>query len=120
MNQVDLNRLVWLAAGAGSKGVAAGLVGGIAPQTGITPDIATAFVGFWLAQQPGERIGPFGEGMLISSVGQMVRQPIEKLIGGFLKPTPAAAATPPANKTANQGSPDENVDAYLDATYQIK
>jgi len=61
-NPVDLNRLMWLGAGAGSKGVLAGMVSGMAPQAGITPDIAAAFIGFFIAQQGGDRLGVFGEG----------------------------------------------------------
>ncbi len=82
-NSLDLNRLMWLALGAGSKGVIGGMVSGFVPGAGITPDIATAFVGFFVAQQGGQRIGTFGEGMLIASIGQIVRQPIEDLFSKF-------------------------------------
>ena len=80
-NPIDLNRLMWLALGAGSKGVIGGMVSGFVPGAGITPDIATAFIGFFVAQQGGERVGTFGEGMLIASIGQIVRQPLEDLFG---------------------------------------
>ncbi len=83
MNPIDLNRLMWLALGAGSKGVIGGMVSGFVPGAGITPDIATAFVGFFIAQQGGQRVGTFGEGMLIASIGQIVRQPIEDLFSKF-------------------------------------
>ena len=121
-NPVDLNRLMWLGAGAGSKGIVAGMVSGMAPQAGITPDIAAAFIGFWLAQQGGSRMGPFGEGMLIAAIGQLVRQPIEGIFGqigkGGKTPTPETAAV--ATKTAsNQGSPEESEEAYLAAKYGI-
>ncbi|MBA7606160.1 hypothetical protein ES703_13300 [subsurface metagenome] len=125
-NPIDLNRLGWLAAGAGSKGVAAGMVSGMAPQVGITPDIAAAFIGFFIAQQGGARMGPFGEGMLIAAVGQLVRQPIEGIFGQIGKggTTPAtaeaaAAKTAAAKAASNQGSPDESIDAYLAAKYGI-
>ncbi|MBA7606699.1 hypothetical protein ES703_13849 [subsurface metagenome] len=119
-NPIDLNRLMWLGAGAGSKGVFAGMVSGFAPQAGITPDIAAAFIGFFIAQQGGERMGPFGEGMLIAAIGQLVRQPIEGIFGqigkGGTTPTPEAAAT----KTAgNQGNPEQSEEAYLAAKYGI-
>ena len=121
-NPVDLNRLMWLGAGAGSKGIVAGMVSGMAPQAGITPDIAAAFIGFWLAQQGGSRMGSFGEGMLIAAIGQLVRQPIEGIFGqigkGGKTPTPETAAV--ATKTAsNQGSPEESEEAYLAAKYGI-
>ncbi|MBA7523180.1 hypothetical protein ES705_16526 [subsurface metagenome] len=119
-NPIDLNRLGWLAAGAGSKGVAAGMVSGMAPQAGITPDIAAAFIGFFIAQQGGARMGPFGEGMLIAAIGQLVRQPIEGIFGqigkGGKTPTPEAAA---AKTASNQGSPEESQEAYLTAKYGI-
>jgi len=122
-NPIDINRLGWLAAGAGSKGIAAGVVSGMAPQVGITPDIAAAFIGFFIAQQGGARMGPFGEGMLIAAVGQLVRQPIEGIFGqigkgGNTKTTEAAAAAA-AKTTTNQGSPDESEEAYLAAKYGI-
>ncbi len=119
-NPVDLNRLMWLGAGAGSKGIVAGMVSGLAPQAGITPDIAAAAIGFWLAQQGGGRMGSFGEGMLIAAIGQLVRQPIEGIFGQIGKqaptPTPEAAA---ATKTKTQGSPEESEEAYLAAKYGI-
>ena len=120
-NPVDLNRLMWLGAGAGSKGIVAGMVSGFAPQAGISPEIAAAFIGFWLAQQGGARMGGFGEGMLIAAIGQLVRQPIEGIFGQFGKggttPTPEAAKG--AGTKTNQGSPEESVDAYLAAKYGI-
>ncbi|MBA7512107.1 hypothetical protein ES705_04108 [subsurface metagenome] len=124
MNPIDINRLGWLAAGAGSKGVAAGMVSGMAPQAGITPDIAAAFIGFFIANQGGARMGPFGEGMLIAAVGQLVRQPIEGIFGQFGKggtttTTEAQAAAAAAKTTSNQGSPDESAEAYLAAKYGI-
>jgi len=121
-NPIDINRLGWLAAGAGSKGVAAGMVSGMAPQAGITPDIAAAFIGFFIAQQGGARMGPFGEGMLIAAVGQLVRQPIEGIFGqigkgGTTQPEAEAAAAKTA--ATNQGSPEESIDNYLAAKYGI-
>ncbi|GAI64667.1 unnamed protein product [marine sediment metagenome] len=120
-NPVDLNRLMWLGAGAGSKGVLAGMVSGMAPQAGITPDIAAAFIGFFIAQQGGDRLGVFGEGVLIAAVGQLVRQPIEGIFGqigkGGTPPAPAAAAA--AKTASNQGSPEQSEEAYLAAKYGI-
>ena len=122
-NPVDLNRLMWLGAGAGSKGILAGMVSGFAPQAGITPDIAAAFIGFFIAQQGGERLGVFGEGVLIAAVGQLVRQPIEGIFGqigkGGTTPTPEAAAAAAAAKKGSQGSPEESQEAYLAAKYGI-
>ncbi len=122
-NPIDLNRLMWLGVGAGSKGIIAGMVSGLAPEAGIAPEIGSLFVGFWLAQQGGQWMGPFGEGMLIASVGQLVRQPIEGIFGRIGKPAPApetaaAAAAAVAAKTA-QGTPSTDIDAYLAATYGI-
>ncbi len=124
MNPIDINRLGWLAAGAGSKGVAAGIVSGMAPQVGITPDIAAAFIGFFLAGQGGARIGAFGEGMLIAAVGQLVRQPIEGIFGqigkgGTTTKTEAAAAAAATKTASNQGNPEESEEAYLAAKYGI-
>ena len=123
-NPLDINRLGWLAAGAGSKGVAAGMVSGMAPQAGITPDIAAAFIGFFIAQQGGARMGPFGEGMLIAAVGQLVRQPIEGIFGqigkgGTTTATAAEKEAAAAKAASNQGSPEENIDNYLAAKYGI-
>ena len=117
---IDLNRLMWLGAGAGSKGIVAGMVSGLAPEAGIAPEIGSLFVGFWLAQQGGQWMAPFGEGMLIASVGQLVRQPIEGIFGRIGKPAPApeAAAAAAGTKTA-QGTPSTDIDAYLAATYGI-
>lgn len=115
---VDLNRLMWLGAGAGSKGIVAGMVSGLAPEAGIAPEIGSAFIGFWLAQQGGRWMAPFGEGMLIAAIGQMVRQPIESIFGriggGGATPTPT-----PEQKAASTASPSNDVDAYLARTYGI-
>jgi len=123
-NPVDLNRLMWLGAGAGSKGIVAGMVSGMAPQAGISPEIAAAFIGFWLAQQGGERMGGFGEGMLIAAIGQLVRQPIEGIFGqigkgGTPATTEAAKAAAAAKTASTQGSPEESEEAYLAAKYGI-
>ncbi|MBA7518576.1 hypothetical protein ES705_10647 [subsurface metagenome] len=123
-NPVDLNRLMWLGAGAGSKGIIAGMVSGMAPQAGITPDIAAAFIGFWVAQQGGERMGSFGEGMLIAAIGQLVRQPIEGIFGqigkgGTTTEAAKAAAAAKTASTGSQGSPEESEEAYLAAKYGI-
>ena len=114
---IDLNRLMWLGAGAGSKGIAAGMVSGMAPQAGITPDIAAAFIGFFIAQQGGARMGPFGEGMLIAAIGQLVRQPIEGIFGQIGKTAPPPEEKAPALKEAS--NPEQNEDAYLAAKYGI-
>ncbi|MBA7523819.1 hypothetical protein ES705_15953 [subsurface metagenome] len=119
-NPIDLNRLMWLGAGAGSKGILAGMVSGFAPKAGITPDIAAAAIGFFIAQQGGERFGAFGEGMLIAAIGQLVRQPIEGIfgqIGNSGKTPPAEPA--PAKTASNQGNPEESEEAYLAAKYGI-
>ena len=120
MNQIDLNRLMWLGAGAGSKGIVAGMVSGMAPQAGITPDIAAAAIGFFIAQQGGERFGAFGEGMLIAAIGQLVRQPIEGIFGQIgnsgKTPTPEPAPVKPAS---NQANPSDSEEAYLAAKYGI-
>ncbi|MBA7518595.1 hypothetical protein ES705_10666 [subsurface metagenome] len=121
-NPVDLNRLMWLGAGAGSKGVLAGMVSGMAPQAGITPDIAAAFIGFFIAQQGGDRLGVFGEGVLIAAVGQLVRQPIEGIFGqigkgGTTPPATEAAKAAAAAKTTN--NPEQSEEAYLAAKYGI-
>ncbi len=123
-NPLDLNRLMWLGAGAGSKGIAAGIVSGMAPEAGIAPEVAAAAIGFWLATQEGKRISPFGEGLLIASIGQLVRKPIEGIFGklgqGGTTPTPEeAAAATKAAATKPQGSPEESLDAYLAAKYGI-
>ncbi|GAJ10866.1 unnamed protein product [marine sediment metagenome] len=115
---------MWLGAGAGSKGILAGMVSGMAPQAGITPDIAAAFIGFFIAQQGGERFGVFGEGVLIAAIGQLVRQPIEGIFGqigkGGTPPATEAAKAAAAAKTAStQGSPEESEEAYLAAKYGI-
>ena len=118
-NPVDLNRLMWLGAGAGCKGIIAGMVSGLAPEAGIAPEIGSAAVGFFLAQQSGRWIGPFGEGMLIASIGQLVRQPIEGIFGKIGKPAAAAPATPLVEKAAGGSSPSEDLDTYLQAKYGI-
>jgi len=118
-NPININRLMWLGAGAGSKGLVAGMVAGFAPQAGITPDVAGLLIGFFLAQQGGDRMGVFGEGMLIASVGQLVRQPIEGLFGRIAQPTPPTP-TPEATATkSNASTPSTDVDKYLAATYGI-
>ena len=118
-NPVDLNRLMWLGAGAGSKGIVAGMVSGFAPQAGITPEVAAAFIGFWLAGQGGTRMGAFGEGMLIAAIGQLVRQPIEGIFGQIGKPPAPTPEEKAAAATKTQGSPEESLDAYLAAKYGI-
>ena len=119
-NPININRLMWLGAGAGSKGLVAGMVAGFAPQAGITPDVAGLLIGFFLAQQGGDRMGVFGEGMLIASVGQLVRQPIEGIFGKIGQPTPTPTPTPEATATkSNASTPSTDVDQYLAAAYGI-
>jgi len=125
MDKIDLDRLMWLGAGAGSKGLVAGMVSGLAPQVSVTPDVVAAGIGFWLARQ-GERVGAFGEGMLIAAIGQLVRQPIEGIFSQFGKPAAAQTPTPEtiaasaaAAATKYQGSPEESQEAYLAAKYGI-
>ncbi|MBA7541283.1 hypothetical protein ES705_33590 [subsurface metagenome] len=119
-NPIDLNRLMWLGAGAGSKGIFAGMVSGFAPQAGITPDIAAAAIGFFIAQQGGDRMGPFGEGMLVAAIGQLVRQPIEGIFGQIGKGGNNQTPEPAPVKTAsNQGNPEQSEEAYLAAKYGI-
>jgi len=113
---VDLNRLMWLGAGAGSKGIAAGLVSGVAPEAGIAPEVGSALIGFWLSNQGGARMGPFGEGLLIAAIGQLVRQPIEGLVGKFLKP---GAETPEGTPEKAPAASEESLDTYLATTYGI-
>ena len=117
-NPVDLNRLMWLGAGAGSKGIVAGMVSGLAPQAGIAPEIGSLFIGFFLAQQGGRWMGPFGEGMLIASVGQLVRQPIEGIFGRIGQ-QPPATQTATAEKTSSSATPANDTEAYLAKTYGI-
>ncbi|MBA7563064.1 hypothetical protein ES708_04717 [subsurface metagenome] len=117
-NPVDLNRLMWLGAGAGSKGIIAGMVSGLAPQAGIAPEIGSLFIGFFLAQQGGRWMGPFGEGMLIASVGQLVRQPIEGIFGRIGQPAPVTPPATPATKNTAT-NPANDVDTYLAKTYGI-
>jgi len=119
--KVDLNRLMWLALGAGSKGAVAGMVSGFVgeEEVGITPDIGTAVIGFIIAQQGGERIGVFGEGMLIASIGQIVRQPIEKLFERFKPGEPEEKTTEKVTGSTGGGGslpPDE---AYILAKYGV-
>lgn len=81
MPEIRIDRLFKLALGAGSKGVVSGFLKGLTPMPGVTPDILTAFVGYFMARQGGNWLGPIGEGMLIASIGQMVAQPIESFAG---------------------------------------
>ncbi|MBA7606759.1 hypothetical protein ES703_13909 [subsurface metagenome] len=120
-NPVDLNRLMWLALGAGSKGAVAGMVSGFVgeEEVGITPDIATAFIGFFIAQQGGERIGAFGEGMLIASVGQIVRKPIEKLFERFKPEEEEKPKTTVTQGATGGGGSLPAEDAYILAKYGI-
>lgn len=117
-NPINLNRLMWLALGAGSKGVIGGLVSGFVPGAGITPDIATAFIGFFVAQQGGDRLGTFGEGMLIASIGQIVRQPIEQLFQKFQgnQTKTTQTQTPPAGGGSIVPTTQEN---YVLARYNL-
>jgi len=114
---IDLNRLMWLGAGAGSKGIVAGMVSGFAPQVGVTPDVVGLFIGFWLAQQGGQWMSPFGEGMLIASLGQLVREPIEGIFGR-IAPAPPTPETPKTTPPATS-NPSVDLDAYLAATYGL-
>jgi len=109
---------MWLGAGAGSKGIAAGMVSGLAPQAGITPDIAAAVIGFLLAGQGGEKMGSFGEGMLIAAIGQIVRQPIEGIFGKFGK-APAALAAAPNKPAPNTQIMGDELDLYLLRRYGL-
>lgn len=112
-NPIDLNRLMWLGLGAGCKGAVAGMVTGVVgEEVGITPDIATGFIGFMVAQWGGERVGTFGEGMLIASIGQVVREPIEKLFKRF------GPEEPPVEKTtAKVGTPEGSSTLPADEAY---
>ena len=114
---IDLNRLMWLGAGAGSKGIVAGMVGGLAPEAGIAPEMVSCFAGFFLAQQGGRWMSPFGEGMLIASVGQLVRQPIEGIFGRIGKPAGGGGGGNQMQTPTQM--PSNSVEAYLAAKYGI-
>jgi len=116
--QLDLNRLFWLGLGAGSKGLTAGMVSGLVPQAGISPEIVAGGVGFWLATQGGQRMGPFGEGMLVAAIGQMLRQPIESIFGRIAGPQTPAPETLAPKKAAAESGPESEAD-YLAAKYGI-
>ena len=109
-NPIDLNRLMWLAGGAGSKGVVSGLVKGFVPEIGVTPDVVTLFVGFLLAQRGGQWISPFGEGMLIASVGQLVSTPIQNVFGRFTKPEESSSHS--SNLGGNGHKEPDSLEAY--------
>ncbi len=121
-NKVDLNRLMWLALGAGSKGVVGGMVGGFVPEAGITPDIATAVVGFIIAQQGGERVGTFGEGMLIASIGQIVRDPIESMIQKFQNGGNGGTGAKATTKLTegNTGGGQTSMQQYMNQAYGVQ
>lgn len=97
---MEMERLFKLALGAGSKGVVSGFLKGLTPMPGVTPDILTAFVGWFLAGRGGDWFGPFGEGMLIASVGQMVAQPIE----GFAERLKKGGGSSNSDNPGNNGS----------------
>ncbi|MBA7590307.1 hypothetical protein ES708_32422 [subsurface metagenome] len=63
-------------------------------------------------------MGVFGEGMLIASVGQLVRQPIEGIFGGLGKPK-APETPPPTGGKETAATPSNDVDIYLAKTYGI-
>ncbi|MBA7621568.1 hypothetical protein ES703_28932 [subsurface metagenome] len=67
-------------------------------------------------------MGPFGEGLLIASIGQLVRKPIEGIFGKFGQPaatTKEAEAAAAAAALTAKGIPTEDIDAYLAAKYGI-
>ena len=109
-NPIDLNRLMWLGAGAGSKGVVSGLVKGFVPQIGVTPDVVTMFAGFWLAQQGGRWMSPFGEGMMIASIGQLVSTPIQAVFGRFAQPAESSSSS--SSPGGNGHKEPDSLEAY--------
>lgn len=118
---VDLNRLMWLGLGAGSKGAAAGIVTGWLPEVGITPDLVAAGIGFGLANYGGDRLGTFGEGMLIAAIGQMCKEPIENLFAKFKgNQTGTKTTTKLTEETASSAGGSTTTEQYLTQKYGIK
>jgi len=116
---IDPAQVMWGAVGAGSKGVVAGLTSGLAPQVGIAPDVITGGLGFGMAQWGRGRLADFGVGMLLASIGQIIRQPIEKLVGGFMPN--AVNGNKVTETTGNPTNPSapSNAEAYLKQRYGI-
>jgi len=113
---IDGNQMIAAGVGAGTKGLVAGLVAGMTPLKGVTPDIMTAGIGYYMADKMGGFGGDFGMGMLIASIGQMVREPIEGLFSKTaLAPTPTPTPTPVTGKN----TPVVDVDEYITAKYAI-
>lgn len=100
--EIKIDRLFKLALGAGSKGVVSGFLSGLTPMPGVTPDILTAFVGFFMARQGGNWLGPLGEGMLIASIGQMIKEPIENF-AGKLKGGGTTSSSSSSSSSSNPG-----------------
>ena len=116
---IDGNQMIAAGVGAGAKGMVAGLVAGMTPLKGVTPDIMTGGVGYLMADRMKGFGGDFGMGMLIASIGQMVRAPIEGL---FAKTTITPTPTPeqPATQLATNKNPaNVSVDDYITAKYAI-
>lgn len=105
--EIQIDRLFKLALGAGSKGVVSGFLKGLTPMPGVTPDILTAFVGFFMARQGGNWLGPLGEGMLIASVGQMIAQPIESFASGLKQGGSSHSSNPGGNGNKEPSSLEE-------------
>ena len=114
---IDINRLGWLAAGAGSTGIVSGMISGAAPAgLGLSDEIIAGVIGFWLAQQKGNRLSPFGEGMLIAAAGAAAREPIEKMFARFGKG--GAPTNNPVNNPTGLAAVDSR-DAYIAGKYGI-
>jgi len=62
------------------------MLSGLTPMEGITPDILTAGIGYLLADRLDGWWGDFGMGVLIASIGQITRGPIENFTKGLKKP----------------------------------
>jgi len=112
---VDLKPALYLGLGAASKGVIAGLISGLAPGIKIVPEMATAAVGYIVADRTAE--GTFwnylGKGVLIGSISQMTREPIE----GLFKPIVTKAGT---METTTEGRVEvKTPEEYIKSKYGV-
>jgi len=90
---IDLRPAILLGLGAAGKGVVAGMLDRIAPQLGLTPEIAGAVVGYLVADRTAEGSIPnlVAKGVFIGAVSQLFKEPVERLAKGL--PMVGATAT---------------------------
>ena len=90
--KADTESILAMGVGAAMKGTIAGFISGVAPQVGISPDILTAVIGYFGRDRTSGMWKDFLTGVMIASIGQILRPMVAGMVPTLGIGAPAAVA----------------------------